>query len=146
MSYPIKDLPTLPAERALKVIAGRWKTVILHCLFEGPKRLSELKRLVPDVSQKVLIQALREMEQHGIVHREIFKEVPPRVEYTATKLGVSLKPVIVSLCAWGRQHAAELNELDRLQECAVGSLRPVSGVNGSHFTLESDGRRGTTRR
>ena len=60
MSYPIKDLPTLPAERALKVIAGRWKTVILHCLFEGPKRLSELKRLVPDVSQKVLIQALRE--------------------------------------------------------------------------------------
>jgi len=66
----------------------------------------------------VLIQALREMEEHGIVHREIFKEVPPRVEYTATRLGLSLEPVIVSLCAWGRQHAAELNELDRLEDCA----------------------------
>ena len=93
--------------------------MILHCLFEGPKRLSELKRLVPDVSQKVLIQALREMEQHGIVHREIFKEVPPRVEYTATKLGVSLKPVIVSLCAWGRQHAADAKTLRR---GAIGQL------------------------
>jgi hypothetical protein len=78
MAYPIKELPTLPAERVLKVIGGRWKTVILYCLFDGPKRLSELKRLVPDISQKVLIQALREMEEHGIVHREIFKEVPPR--------------------------------------------------------------------
>jgi DNA-binding HxlR family transcriptional regulator len=146
MAYPIKELPTLPAERALKVIGGRWKTVILYCLFDGPKRLSELKRMVPDVSQKVLIQALREMEEHGIVHREIFKEVPPRVEYTATKLGLSLKPVIVSLCAWGRRHAAELNELDRLEECAVRPLRPISAVNGSRLTPESDGRRGTTRR
>jgi DNA-binding HxlR family transcriptional regulator len=119
MAYAMKDLPTLPAERALKVISGRWKTVILHCLFEGPKRLSELKRRVPDVSQKVLIQALREMEQHGVVHREVFREVPPRVEYTATKLGLSLEPVIMSLCAWGHRHAAELNELDRLAECGA---------------------------
>ena len=78
--------------------------MILHRrLFGGPKRLSELKRMVPDVSQKVLIQALREMEEHGVVHREVFKEVPPRVEYSATKLGFSLEPVINSLCAWGRR-------------------------------------------
>ena len=120
MAYPIKELPTLPAERALKVISGRWKTVILHCLFGGPKRLSELKRMVPDVSQKVLIQALREMEEHGVVHREVFKEVPPRVEYTATKLGFSLEPVIKSLCVWGRRHAVELNQLDLLDECRLG--------------------------
>ena len=62
-------------------------------------------------------QALREMEEHGVVHREVFKEVPPRVEYTATKLGFSLEPVIKSLCAWGRRHAVELNQLDLLDEC-----------------------------
>jgi DNA-binding HxlR family transcriptional regulator len=131
MAYPIKDLPTLPAERALKVISGRWKTSILFQLFSGSKRLSELKRLLPDVSQKVLIQALREMEAHGVVHREIFKEVPPRVEYTATKLGRSLKPLITSLCGWGYRHAAELDELDRLQACADLQQTSLASETGS---------------
>ena len=111
MADPLKRLPLIPAERALKVISGRWKAVILYHLFEGPKRLSELKRLVTDVSQKVLIQQLREMEEHGIVHREIFHQVPPRVDYTATALGLSLEPVLLSLCEWGRRHATELDEL-----------------------------------
>src|SRR6266853_1112512 len=120
MVDPMKRLPELPAERALKVIAGRWKAVILYHLFDGPKRLSELKRLVPNASQKVLIQQLREMEEHGLVHREIYRQVPPRVDYSATTLGLSLEPVIMSLCEWGRRHAAKLNELDRLAECVVG--------------------------
>src|SRR6266849_9120627 len=98
MPKPIKRLPMLPAERALKVISGRWKAIILYHLFDGPQRLSELQRLMPEVSQKVLIQQLREMEEHGIVHREVFRQVPPRVDYTATALGVSLEPVILSLC------------------------------------------------
>ncbi len=119
MAYPIKSLPTLPVERAIKVIGGRWKAAILYHLFDRPKRLSELRRLVPSASQKVVIQQLREMEEHGIVHREIFKQVPPRVEYSATKLGLSLKPVITTLCAWGYRHAAELNEIDRLEECVI---------------------------
>ena len=123
MAYPIKDLPTLPAERALKVISGRWKTVILHCLFEGPRRLSELKRLLPDVSQKVLIQQLREMEEHGIVHREVFRQVPPRVEYSATALGLSFEPVLLALCEWGRRHAVELDEADRLADCPIEAPR-----------------------
>jgi DNA-binding HxlR family transcriptional regulator len=117
---PMKRLPLLPAERALKVIAGRWKAVILYHLFDGPKRLSELKRLAPNVSQKVLVQQLREMEEHGLVNREIYRQVPPRVDYSATPLGLSLEPVIMSLCEWGRRHAAELNELDGLMECEVG--------------------------
>jgi DNA-binding HxlR family transcriptional regulator len=74
--------------------------------------------LVPSVSQKVLIQQLREMEEHRLVHREIFREVPPRVAYSATTLGLSLEPVLVSLCDWGHRHAAELNELDAL-ECVA---------------------------
>jgi DNA-binding HxlR family transcriptional regulator len=118
-SLPMKHLPPLPAERALKVIAGRWKAVILYHLFGGAKRLSELGRCLPEISQKVLIQQLREMEEHGLVHREVHRQVPPRVDYSATPLGLSLEPVLLALCAWGRQHAAELNELDRLAECEV---------------------------
>jgi DNA-binding HxlR family transcriptional regulator len=133
MVASMKRLPELPAERALKVIAGRWKAVILYHLFDGPKRLSELKRLVPNASQKVLIQQLREMEEHGLVNREIFRQVPPRVDYTATTLGLSLEPVIMSLCDWGRRHAAKLNELDRLAECVVGqpSRRDASSRAGA---------------
>lgn len=117
MADPMKRLPILPAERALKVIAGRWKAVILYHLFDGPRRLSELRRLLPDISQKVLIQQLREMEEHQLVHREIFRQVPPRVDYSATNLGRSLEPVLLALCDWGRVHAAELDELDRLVDC-----------------------------
>jgi DNA-binding HxlR family transcriptional regulator len=112
----------VPVERAIKVIGGRWKVAILRHLFDRPKRLSELTQLLPNASQKVVIQQLREMEEHGIVYREIFKEVPPRVEYSATKLGLSLEPVITALCAWGYHHAAELNEIDRLEVCVVAPL------------------------
>lgn len=119
MGMPMKDLPPWPAERALKVISGRWKAVLLYLLFDGPRRLSQLSRARPEISQKVLIQQLREMEEHGLVSREIFREVPPRVEYSATPLGRSLEPVLLALCAWGRQHAVALDELDQLRECAT---------------------------
>jgi DNA-binding HxlR family transcriptional regulator len=109
----VKQLPLVPAERALKVIGGRWKVYVLYYLLEGPKRLSELKRLVPGVSQKVLVQQLREMEEHGVVHRKVFAQVPPRVEYSATKLGLSLESILSSLCEWGRRHASELNAIER---------------------------------
>lgn len=108
----VKELPLIPAERALKVIGGRWKVFILYYLFRGPQRLSELKRLIPGVSQKVLVQQLREMERHGVVQRRVFAEVPPRVVYRATKLGLSLRPLLSSLCDWGRRHADELAEIE----------------------------------
>jgi DNA-binding HxlR family transcriptional regulator len=117
MRMPLKELPPWPAERALKVISGRWKAVLLYLLFDGAKRLSELSRARPEISQKVLIQQLREMEEHGLVHREVFREVPPRVEYSPTPLGRSLEPVLLALCTWGREHAAALDEVDRLREC-----------------------------
>jgi len=71
----------------------------------------------------MLIQQLREMEEHGIVHREVFREVPPRVEYSATALGFSFEPVLSALCEWGRHHAVELDEIDRLAECEIKSPR-----------------------
>ncbi len=104
----IKELPAVPAERALKVISGRWKVYVLYFLFESPQRLSELKRLIPDAPQKVIIQQLRDLEEHGIVQREVFAEVPPRVVYTLTKLGRSLQPLVGALCDWGKHHKAEL--------------------------------------
>lgn len=108
MAAVLKELPVVPAERTLKIIGGRWKVFVLYWLFRGPKRLSELRRLIPGVSQKVLVQSLREMEEHGIVDREVFAEVPPRVVYTATKLGMSLHTIVDALCDWGKRHASEL--------------------------------------
>jgi len=124
MNRNVNRLPALPIERALKAISGRWKAVILYHLLDGPKRLSELKRLLPQISQKVLVQQLRELEEHRLVHREIFKQVPPRVDYSATKLGLSLEPVMLALCAWGTSHARELGELDEVADCVI---RPVNG-------------------
>jgi DNA-binding HxlR family transcriptional regulator len=118
----IKELPLIPAERALKVIGGRWKVFALYYLFEGPKRLSELRLLIPTVSQKVLVQSLRELEEHGIVHRKVYAEVPPRVVYTATKLGMSLQPIVKSLCDWGKRHA---DELDAAAAGGVAAAAPI---------------------
>lgn len=116
MADPIKQLPEIPAERTLKLLGGRWKASLLYHLFAGPKRLSELSRLLTRANQKVLIEQLKELEEHGVVRREVFAEVPPRVEYSVTELGQTLQPVIAMLCEWGRRHARALAvELD--DEC-----------------------------
>nr|WP_192256164.1 helix-turn-helix domain-containing protein [Mesorhizobium silamurunense] len=128
MARTIKKLPMLPAERALKVISGRWKAVILYYLFDGPRRLSALKALMPGITQKVLIDQLREMEEHGLVSREIFAEIPARVEYSATPLGLSLEPILLALCEWGQHHADELNERERLADCII---RPRQAAQAS---------------
>ncbi|MFC4299195.1 winged helix-turn-helix transcriptional regulator [Castellaniella hirudinis] len=122
MAQIIKKLPDLPIERAIRTLSGRWKAVILYHLLGTPKRLSELTRLMPSASQKVLIQQLREMEAHGLVHREVFPQAPPRVDYSATELGLSLEPVMLALCEWGQRHARELDQIDELADCIV---RPV---------------------
>ena len=90
-----------PAEITLSVIGGRWKVLLLYHLFEGVKRFSELQRALTGITQKMLTQQLREMERDGLVHREVFPEVPPKVEYSLTPLGMSLEPVIRAMCEWG---------------------------------------------
>ena len=124
MAEPGKRLPKLPVERALKVIAGRWKPIILNYVFTGPHRLSQLKRMMPDITQKVLIQQLREMEEHGLVSREVFAQVPARVEYTATGLGFELEPILLALCKWGQRHAALRMEPYELADCIVRPRPP----------------------
>lgn len=93
-----------PAELTLSVIGGRWKVLLLYHLFQGTKRFSQLQRSITGITQKMLTQQLRELERDGLVHREVFPTVPPKVEYSLTDLGMSLKPVIDSMCDWGMRY------------------------------------------
>lgn len=92
----------------LRIISGKWKPLILFFLRDGSKRYSELKRLIPDVSNKVLIQQLKDLEADRVLARTDYKEVPPRVDYSLTPLGRSLADAIVPLCTWGTENAAEM--------------------------------------
>lgn len=103
----MNKLPLNHIERTLKIIGGRWKMMILFHLIDSPKRQSELLRLIPNISQKVLIQQLREMEEHGIVSRFVHPVVPPKVENSVTTLGFSLSPICKQLCDWGEKHLKE---------------------------------------
>ena len=93
------------AELALKVIQGRWKVLILRELVDGIQRFSDLQRALEGVSQKVLTAQLRDLEADGVVHRTIHPEVPPRVDYALTDLGIELLPVLDGLHAWGERQA-----------------------------------------
>jgi DNA-binding HxlR family transcriptional regulator len=93
-----------PIEDTLNAIAGRWKILILWWLQEGEMRFSELRRRVPSITQKVLTQQLRQMEEEGLVCREVFAQVPPKVIYSLTERGQSLRPVLRSLYDWSRDH------------------------------------------
>ena len=95
---------TCPVTAALEVIGGRWKPVILFQIRDGPMRFGALRRAVPRVTQKMLTQQLRELERDGIVHREVQAIVPPRVDYSLTPHGESLKPLLLALCEWGKKH------------------------------------------
>jgi DNA-binding HxlR family transcriptional regulator len=91
-----------PAELTVHVIGGRWKAPIVYHLLSGTRRFTELKRALGPVTPKMLTQQLRELEADGIVHREVYPQVPPRVEYSLTPRGRSLEPVIKAMCTWAR--------------------------------------------
>lgn len=113
----VKRLPGLPVERTLGVLAGRWKAVIVSVLADGPHRTSELEKRIAGVSQKVLIEQLRALEEHGLVSRQPVAADPQGIEYRLTSLGESLRPVIASLIDWGTHHARQVDEADRLLPC-----------------------------
>ncbi len=92
----------------LRIISGKWKPLVLFFLRDGPKRYGELKRLIPGVSDKVLIQQLKDLEADQVLARNDYKEVPPRVDYTLTPLGRSLADAIIPLCTWGTENAAQM--------------------------------------
>lgn len=96
-----KEFPECPVETTLTLVSNKWIVLILRDLFNGTKRFGELRKSLAPISQKVLTQQLRAMESNGIVHREVYAEVPPRVEYSLTELGLSLKPIVMSMSEWG---------------------------------------------
>ena len=102
-----KELPACPVETTLTLIGDKWEVLILRDLMPGTKRFGELKKSVGNVSQKVLTAQLRTMEESGLVNRKVYAEVPPRVEYSLTELGKSLKPILDSMRAWGEAYKAK---------------------------------------
>ena len=99
-----KELPACPVETTLTMISDKWKVLILRDLIPGTKRFGELKKSIGNVSQKVLTAQLRQMEDSGLLTRMVSPEVPPRVEYTLTDLGRSLKPILDAMWTWGENY------------------------------------------
>lgn len=101
-------LPACPVETTLTLISDKWKVLILRDLLTGTKRFGELKKSIGHVTQKVLTAQLRQMEASGLLTRTVYAEVPPRVEYTLTDLGYSLKPILDAMWAWGEGYQAKM--------------------------------------
>ena len=102
------ELPACPVETTLMIIGDKWKVLILRDLMNGTMRFGELKKSIGHVSQKVLTAQLRDMEEKGLVTRKVYAEVPPRVEYTLTETGCSLKPILDAMYSWGEQYKEKL--------------------------------------
>lgn len=100
-----------PIEVTLDVIGGKWKGMVLYCLLKGTARFNELRRLIPKATQRVLTTQLRELEQDGVISRKVYPEVPPRVEYSLTEFGLSLKPILELMGAWGEEYRQLVEEL-----------------------------------
>lgn len=100
-----------PVEAALEIVGGKWKGVILFHLRDDVRRFNELRRLIPGVSQRMLTKQLRELEADQIIHREIYRQIPPKVEYSLTNFGRTLTPTLVSLQEWGVEYLEKISDL-----------------------------------
>lgn len=105
-----EKLPACPVETTLTLISDKWKVLILRDLLPGTKRFGELKKSIGHVSQKVLTAQLRQMEQSGLVNRKVYAEVPPKVEYSLTDVGYSLKPILDAMCTWGEEYQKRMEK------------------------------------
>ena len=105
-----KEMPACPVETTLTLISDKWKVLILRDLLPGTKRFGELKKSIGHVSQKVLTAQLRQMEQSGLVNRKVYAEVPPKVEYSLTDVGYSLKPILDAMWTWGEEYQKKMEE------------------------------------
>lgn len=100
-------------DAAVDVVGGKWKALILWALHHGPRRFGELNRSLSGISEKMLIQQLRELEAYGLVHREVYRQVPPKVEYSLTEFGQSLNTALIPLGDWGEKHMQTIEAIPR---------------------------------
>ena len=105
-----EKLPACPVETTLTLISDKWKVLILRDLLPGTKRCGELRKSIGHVSQKVLTAQLRQMEQSGLVNRKVYAEVPPKVEYSLTDVGYSLKPILDAMWTWGEEYQKKMEK------------------------------------
>ena len=106
----VEKLPACPVETTLTLISDKWKVLILRDLLPGTKRFGELRKSIGHVSQKVLTAQLRQMEQSGLVNRKVYAEVPPKVEYSLTDVGYSLKPLLDAMWTWGEEYQMKMEK------------------------------------
>jgi len=102
--YDINEPNGCPILTAITIIGGKWKLPIIYNLREETLRFSELKRALPNVTQKMLTQQLRELERDGLISRKVYAQVPPKVEYSLTPITKKLEPILASMCEWGREY------------------------------------------
>jgi len=95
----------------LEVLGGKWKGLILFYLRDNTRRFNELKRLMPNITQRMLTKQLRELEADKIVHRKVFQEIPPKVEYSLTNFGLTLTPILAALQEWGIEYIEEITKI-----------------------------------
>lgn len=110
------DMPVCPVELTARLIGDKWRLLILRDLMDGTKRFGELKKGLGTISQKVLTAQLRDMEAKGLVNRTVYAEVPPRVEYSLTETGLSLKPVLDAMMQWGLEYQKNHTPVDASEE------------------------------
>jgi DNA-binding HxlR family transcriptional regulator len=106
----LKELTQCPVTATLELIGGKWKTIILYSLSSGTRRFGEIAVRIPDISRKVLTEQLKELETDGLILREQYKEIPPRVEYSLTELGRSLSSILTALETWGMENVLAKRE------------------------------------
>ena len=116
-----KELPACPVETTLMLISDRWVVLILRDLLTGTKRFGELKKSLAGISQKVLTKKLRDMESNGLLTRQVYPEVPPRVEYTLTDIGESLKPILGAMFDWGMDYKEKNHSPSTAAVAALGA-------------------------
>ena len=99
-----------PLEVALDVVGGKWKGMVLYTLLNGTARFNEIRRAVPQATQRMMTMQLRELEADGVIHRKVYAEVPPKVEYSLTEFGLSLKPILLLMSDWGAQYREKIGQ------------------------------------
>ncbi|MER0468950.1 winged helix-turn-helix transcriptional regulator [Bacillus cabrialesii subsp. cabrialesii] len=112
IDYSSDDYEGCPVETTLDIIGGKWKGILLYHLIDGKKRFNEFRRLYPKITQRMLTLQLRELERDGVIHREVYKQVPPKVEYSLTEFGRTLEPVILHMKDWGEKYKDRISKIE----------------------------------